>query len=369
MENLRSGRVTMLLGARRVGKTAFIRNFIQAHTNGALLLNGEDITVHEMLERRSAQRYRELFSHYALLIIDEAQKIPHIGAILKLIVDEIPTLKIIVTGSSAFDIARLTGEPLTGRQKVFHLFPFSEAEITTDIPQDFSIDRLNDRLVFGGYPELLDMNPEDKSDYLRELINSYLLKDILVLDSVKNPHKMFQLLKLIAFQIGHDVSLQELGRQLSMSKNTVERYLELLCKIFVLYRLGGYSRNMRKEVVKSSRWYFYDNGIRNALIANLNTVNTRNDIGQLWENYLVGERLKRQSYERWLVNNYFWRTYDRQEIDWVEERNGRLSGYEFKWNSNKKSKAPPQWTKAYPDAFFEQINPQNYRLNFLTENK
>lgn len=224
---------------------------------------------------------------------------------------------------------------------------------------------MRERLVFGNYPELLQIkNRNDKTDYLREMVNAYLLKDILAFERIRNADKILNLLRLIAFQVGSEVSYQELGQQLSMSKNTVENYLDLLSKVFVLHKLSGFSRNLRKEVSKSNKWYFYDNGLRNLIIANLNPLEIRNDIGQLWENYIISERLKYQKYNRMVVNNYFWRTYDQQEIDWVEERDGKLFGYEFKWMHNKKLKIPNSWQSTYAEAEYEIINADNY-LNWL----
>ena len=215
------------------------------------------------------------------------------------------------------------------------------------------------RMVFGCYPEVhkLTTDPQRK-DYLNEIVNSYLLKDILVFENIHNASRVFDLLRLVAFQVGQLVSYNELGKQLSMSKNTVEKYLDLLSKVFVLFRVGGYSRNLRKEVVKNSKWYFFDNGIRNAVIASLQPLNLRNDVGQLWESYAITERLKHQGKVGMTSNNFFWRTYDQQEIDWVEERDGRLFAYEMKW-SEKKIKAPAAWTKAYPESSFETITPSN----------
>ena len=195
---------------------------------------------------------------------------------------------------------------------------------------------------------------------MQELVNSYLLKDILEFENIKNSDKIFDLLRLIAFQIGSEVSYNELGRQLSMSKNTVEKYLDLLSKVYILHSVSAFSRNLRKEIVKGKRWYFYDNGIRNILIGNMNPIELRNDIGALWENYIIGERIKYQKYSRMLVYNYFWRTYDQQEIDWIEDRGGMLHAYEFKWSSNKKTKVPVAWKNAYLNSAFHVINSENY---------
>jgi hypothetical protein len=350
-----------LLGPRRVGKTVLIRQLIEKLAEPYLLLNGEDFAVIEILSRRSVQHYKNVLGDKSVLIIDEAQKIPEIGKILKLMIDEIEGLKILVTGSSAFDIDKYTGEPLTGRKKTFYLFPLSEQEYDQIETQIEKRDNLQERLVFGNYPELIHLKDRnDKSDYLKEIVNSYLLKDILAFENIRNSDRILNLLRLVAFQIGGEISYQELGKQLSMSKNTVERYLDLLSKVFVLHKLGGFSRNLRKEVTKSSKWYFYDNGLRNLIIANLTPLALRNDTGQLWENYVISERLKFQKYNRMIVNNYFWRTYDRQEIDWVEEREGKLYGYEFKWNPKRKAKYPKGWQSTYAEAEYEIIHPDNY---------
>lgn len=360
ISNFKSGKVTLIVGARRVGKTYLLEQIIKTANEEHLLLNGEDIAVHDLLKRRSVQNYKNILGDSTLLVIDEAQKIPDIGNILKLIVDSFSELKIIVTGSSAFDIFNRTGEPLTGRKITYQLFPIAESEIKIFESSVESRDNLEQRLIFGNYPELFHLkNQKEKSEYLRDIINSYLLKDILVFESVKNSSKLFDLLKLIAFQVGAEVSYEELGKQLAIHKNTVERYLDLLSKVYVLHKLTGFSRNLRKEIVKKPKWYFYDNGIRNSIIANHNSLENRNDVGALWENYMISERIKYQNYNSVISNNYFWRTYDRQEIDLVEDRGGNLFAYEFKWSSNK-IKIPVSWKKTYPDAKFKQITNQNY---------
>jgi len=359
--NLVANKVIILIGPRRVGKTVLIKQVINRLEESYLLLNGEDFNTQELLSRRSVQHYKNLLGKARVLIIDEAQKIPEIGNILKLMIDEIDGLKILVTGSSAFDIDKVTGEPLTGRKKTFYMFPTFETEYNQIESIINKPDHIRERLIFGNYPELIHLkDKEDKTDYLKEIVNSYLLKDILAYDNIRNSDKILKLLRLIAFQIGNEVSHQELGKQLGMSKNTVEKYLDLLSKVFVLHRLNGFSRNLRKEVTKSNKWYFYDNGLRNLIIANMNPIELRNDVGELWENYVISERIKFQKYNRLLVNNYFWRTYDQQEIDWVEERNGKLFGYEFKWNPKRKVKAPKAWLEAYEEAEFQVVNSENY---------
>jgi predicted AAA+ superfamily ATPase len=361
IKSLVPNKVVVLIGPRRVGKTVLIEQLIQQIAEPHLLLSGENINVLELLKRRSPQNYTNLLQGKRLLIIDEAQKIPDIGNILKLMVDQIKGLKILVTGSSAFDINNYTGEPLTGRKITYNLFGLSEQELDQVETIFDKKDNLHQRLVYGNYPELLQLETDvDKAEYLQELISSYLLKDILAFENIRNADKIFDLLRMVAYQIGGEVSLQELGSQLDMSKNTVDKYLDLLSKVYVLHKVNGFSKNLRKEVTKNSRWYFYDNGLRNAIIANLNPIELRDDIGMLWENYIISERIKYQRYNKLLVNNYFWRTYDQQEIDWVEERGGKLYGYEFKWNPKRQVKSPGAWKKNYKNAEFTVIHPDNY---------
>lgn len=363
---LQPNKVLVLMGARRVGKTELLKKRLSETKEPYLLLNGEDIATVSVLSNRTVENYKRLLGDKKLLVIDEAQTVPEIGKILKLMVDEIEGIKIIATGSSVFDLENELGEPLTGRDITVRLFPLSQMEYNKQENLIETKGKLEERLILGCYPELQQYNGwDEKVKYLERLINSYLIRDILSFERLKKPDKIISLLRLIAFQIGGEVSLPELGTKLGVDKNTVERYLDLLTKVFVLNKVNAYSMNPRKEISKSSRWYFYDNGIRNALIANVNTLAFRNDQGQLWENYMVSERLKYQSYKGMLVNNYFWRTYNQQEVDWVEERGGKIYGYEFKWNSNKVKGAPSSWKKMYPDAEFITIHPNNY-LDFIS---
>lgn len=360
-------KVLILLGARRVGKTAFIKNYLSTIPKSEYLqLNGEDMDDAALLKERSVINYTRLLTDKKLLVIDEAQNIPEIGLILKLIVDSIEGIKVIATGSSVFDLSNKLGEPLVGRKNTIYLFPFAQMEFAKQEDYKETTSKLEERIIFGSYPEL-EQYPDwkDKTDYLKEIINSYLLKDILVYDGIKQSNKILDLLKLIAFQIGQEVSLQELAKHLGISKNTVESYLDLLSKVFVIYKIPGFSRNLRKEIVKSNRWYFYDNGIRNAIIGNFSRLDSRTDVGALWENYLASERIKYQNYTQKSKTNYFWRTYDQQELDWLEEDADSLTGFEFKWNENRKAKIPTAFAKAYPDASFEVISKNNY-LDFIT---
>lgn len=357
-----ANKVLVLLGPRRVGKTMFLKRIMEKHLKESfLLLNGDDMNTLAELEKRTVENYKRLIGSNKILIIDEAQKIPDIGNILKLIVDNLEGIKIIATGSSVFDLTNKFGEPLTGRKSTLYMFPFTQRELSEKEDYLATKSKLEERLLFGTYPELTFISGNHaKADYLKEIVSSYLLKDILEFDGIRNSSKILNLLRLIAFQTGKEVSLEELGKQLMMSRNTVERYLDLLSKVFVVYRLPGFSKNLRSEITKTSRWYFFDNGIRNTIISNFNPLNMRNDVGGLWENYVLTERIKHQHQLGMHVNNFFWRTYQQQEIDWIEEREGKLFAYEVKWNMRKKVKTPPTWVKTYPESSFEVINPDNY---------
>lgn len=360
-------KVLILLGARRVGKTELIKTYLETLPREKYLhLNGEDIIDATLLKERSVANYSRLLQNIDLLVIDEAQIIPEIGLILKLIVDSIDGIKIIATGSSMFDISNKLGDPLVGRKNTIYLYPLAQMEFSLYENFKQTAEKLEQRLIYGSYPELEQYeNWEDKKDYLFEIINSYLLKDILVFEGIKHSDKIYDLLRLVAYQLGKEVSMQELANQLQLSKNTVYNYLDLLSKVFIIFKIDGFSRNLRKEIVKSSRWYFYDNGIRNTIINNFNRINFRNDVGGLWKNYLASERIKKQQYQKIKTNNYFWRTYDQQELDWLEEIGDNLTGYEFKWSETKKTKIPTAFAKAYPEATFEVVNRGNY-IDFIT---
>lgn len=354
----------LIFGARRVGKTILMRQLIKDFAGKTMLLNGEDYDTLALLKERTIANYQHLLEGVDLLAIDEAQNIPEIGSKLKLIVDEIEGIRIIASGSSSFDLLNKAGEPLVGRSTQFHLTPFSQKEIASTETALETRQNLESRLIYGSYPEVVTMESfERKTDYLRDIVGAYLLKDILAIDGLKNSGKMKELLRLIAFQLGNEVSYDELGKQLGMSKNTVEKYLDLLSKVFVVYRLGAYARNLRKEVAKAGKWYFYDNGIRNAIIGNFSPLSIRQDVGALWENYLIGERIKANYNEGLNKEFYFWRTYDRQEIDLIEDGSDSLTALEFKWG-NKKPNVPSVFKEAYPNATFNVISKDNY-LSFI----
>ena len=363
-EAVRPGKVVVIYGARRVGKTTLLKRFLESIDEEVLFVNGDDMIVRQYLESQSTEKLLDFVGNHSLLVVDEAQYVRQIGLNLKIIVDNLPTIRIIATGSSSFDLAKDIGEPLTGRKRVLKLLPLAQMEITEIEKPHETRAHLEARLIYGAYPEvvLLRGNTE-REEYLRELLSSYLFKDILQLEGIRHADKLERLIQLLAFQIGKEVSLTELGRQLGMSKNTVERYLDLLEKVFIIYRRTGFSRNLRKEITKNQRYYFYDNGIRNALINNFNPLGIRDDIGALWENYLITERLKKQEYLRQSVNAYFWRTYDKKEIDLIEEHRGKLAGFEVKWKQGQIT-PPKDWTTAYPNADFQVVHQGNY-LTFI----
>ena len=359
---LKPQKVLLLFGARRVGKTVLVEHIMRNFSGKTLLLNGESMDTVRLLDDRTTANYRQLFSGIDLLCIDEAQHIPDIGMKLKLIIDEVAGLRVIATGSSSFDLQNMAGEPLVGRSTQFLLTPFSIRELVESTSRVEYMQRMEQRIVYGHYPELESIDNEKlRQEYLNDVVDAYLLRDILAFDGLKHAQKMHDLLRLVAYQTGSEVSPGELGSQLSLSRNTVERYLDLLQKAFVLFPIGGFSRNLRKEVSKSSKWYFYDTGIRNAVIRDYRPYRHRPDAerGALWENYFVSDRLKRSHNRRMGINFYFWRTYDQQEIDLIEEHDGLLTAIEMK-SGSKTPSVPKAFAKAYPDAAISALNADNY---------
>ncbi len=357
--------VVVLYGPRQIGKTTLLKEIINETPHDHLFITGEDIYVQEWLSSQSIDRLKHHIGSKNLLIIDEAQKVSNIGLNLKLIVDHIPGIHIIATGSSSFELANQVGEPLVGRKWQFLLYPIAHLELQQNESIVQTQAQLETRLIYGTYPRVVT-TPDipDKRDLLESILEEYVFKDLLTFDEIRKSQKVIDILKLIAFQIGKEVSLQELGSNVGLNMRTVERYLDLLEKVFVIKRIYGFSRNLRKEVTKTSRYYFVDNGIRNAIINNFNDFTRRDDIGQLWENYLVMERLKKQHYTKLYAHNYFWRTWDRYEIDFVEEREGKLCGYEFKWDTNHRSTPPHDWVNTYPNAEYTIIDRDNY-MSFI----
>lgn len=358
---LKSSKVLVILGPRRVGKTTLLNNFLNDYKKEYRLDTGDNLRLQGNLGSLDFDAILEYAEGVDLIAIDEAQKIPNIGNVLKIIADHYPDKKVIVTGSSSFDLTGQIGEPLTGRKRTLKLYPISLLELKEEKKTYDIKNFLENYLVYGLYPSVVTAKSQkDKRILLNEIVDSYLLKDIFEFERVKGAKILLDLLRLIAFQVGSEVSTTELGEKLGIDYKTVMRYLDLFEKSFVVFNLRGYSRNLRKEVYKKSKYYFYDTGIRNTIIGNFNKLNQRNDIGQLWENFIIMERVKKQSYHEIYANNYFWRTWDQQEIDWVEERGGKLYGYEIKWSDKKTPLSPKDWKKNYKNAVYKVINKNNY---------
>lgn len=366
LSELKPAFAVCLFGARRTGKTTLLhalKRFLPSRK--ILSVHGQDLTTQEVLASGRTETLARFVHGYDYLFVDEAQYIPNIGENLKLLVDTVPHVSVLVTGSASFDLRNKVGEPLVGRSTSFHLYPFTQLELSAHESLLDTRNSLQERLIYGAYPQIVTSSGDGaKRKRLENLRDGYLLKDILELDNLKDSLFVFNLLRLIAFQIGHDVSYAELASGLNSHPKTVRRYLELLEKTFVLFSVGGFSRNLRKEYTKTPRYYFWDNGVRNVIISNFNPPNIRDDVGQLWENYCVSERRKRNTYRNLTVNYYYWRTYDQKEIDSIEERNGVLYGYEMKWG-NSRLKAPKDFLTTYKGAEFNVVNKENY-LDFIT---
>ncbi len=354
----------VIYGARQVGKTTLVNGVIEKLGLRTLVVNGDQSRYVDVLSSRDLGKIKDLVTGYEMLFVDEAQRIPEIGISLKIIRDELPELKLVVTGSSSLDLASKISEPLTGRIWTYRLYPISILELA-DRYNDFELGTvMEERLVYGSYPEVFSLEGgERKREYLQILSDAYLYKDLLELGGLKNSGKIRDLLKLLAFQVGSEVSLSELGSTLGMSKDTVSRYIDFLEKSYVVFRLSGLSRNLRKEVGKMDKIFFFDLGVRNILIDNLKPLKDRNDTGQLWENFLIVERMKKRAYEGGYPATYFWRTYTGAELDYVEEEGGKLAGYEFKY-SHKGVKAPKSWLETYSGSDFRAINSDNW-LEFV----
>ncbi len=359
-KEVQPGKVLILTGARQVGKTTLLRDFLKKTNLHYRLDSGDNIRLRELLGSQDFGQILPYAEGYELIAIDEAQNIPGIGLALKILVDERPDLRIIATGSASFELTQQVGEPLTGRKKTCHLFPVAQMELLHDHNRHELKERLPAFLIYGMYPEvLLAPTLRQKKSLLNELVDSYVLKEILALERVKNPHVLLDLLKLLAFQIGKEVSLNELATQLHLDDKTVGRYLDLLEKSYILLRSTGFSRNRRGEVTTKHRYYFADNGIRNAITSQFNPPTSRDDVGMLWENFMVVERRKYLAYHGIQIPLNFWRTYTQQEIDWVEERDGNLFGYECKWSPGKKGHIPTEWKENYPQATYTVVTPAN----------
>jgi len=364
------GKVLIIQGPRQTGKTTLIQNNLSSMKQyKQIYLTGDSIEAKTIFSSQSLDTISSFAKNYDLIAIDEAQKIEGIGLGLKILVDHIPEIRVIATGSSSFDLVNKIGEPLVGRATRLNLYPISVAELQSDGLNAYEIQQnLQQYLIYGFYPEVITAETIlQKREYLRNLVDMYLLRDVLEFAGIKGLKFIVSLLKLLAFQIGNLVSLTELGQNLQANVRTVAKYLDLLEKTYIIKSLCGFSRNQRKEITKKNKYYFFDTGVRNALIGNFNEMQVRNDVGALWENFLVMERLKKQEYTRLHANNYFWRTWGGQEVDWVEEHSGKIFGYEFTFSSTqaKKKKEPKDWKKAWSDTSYEVVTEENY-LSFVT---
>jgi uncharacterized protein len=358
-------KIIIIYGPRQVGKTTLVNQILNQSAYRVRTINADELFFRDVLSSQDARQLRDLVAGYDVLFVDEAQRVPNIGLNLKIIVDQLRSVRVIVTGSSSLDLASKIREPLTGRTWTFTLYPIAQCELAKQSnPLELRY-QLDERLVYGSYPELFSLAGERiRRDYLNEIVNSYLYKDILAIGNIRNPDKLRLLLKLLAYQVGGQVSLAELGTQLQMSKNTVDAYVDLLEQSFVIFRLKGFSRNLRKELTKQDKIYFWDVGIRNALIEDLRFPHYRNDMGALWENFVVAERMKLLRYVYGYGSLYFWRTQTGAEVDLVEERDGQIIGYECKW-SKSNARPPRSFLETYPQATFVTINSQNF-TDYLT---
>ncbi|MCA1760179.1 MAG: ATP-binding protein [Bacteroidales bacterium] len=354
-----SKEILILFGARQVGKSTLLEILSSQHSE-MLILNCENPVISDILQSKEISRILSLFGNNKTIALDEAQDVPEIGKILKLLFDDSRvTQKLIATGSSSFELANRTGEPLTGRNIKFKLFSLSVNEIVREKGMLHLLESINELLVYGSYPGIIDLPLPEKKRKLLEMSGDYLFKDIYKFEQIRNPEILRKLLKAIALQLGNLVSVPELAGLTGVSVITVERYLDLLEKSFVIFKLSSYSKNLRNELKKSRKYYFYDNGIRNAVLNNFIPVNERTDIGALWENFCVSEYLKMIENQELFSNLYFWRTYDGAEIDMVEERDGKLFTFEFKWNPNKKPSIPNSFVKNYNLEDYKIIHPKN----------
>jgi predicted AAA+ superfamily ATPase len=363
IQNLYKGKAIIITGPRQVGKTTLLHGIMKETNNKVLFLNCDEPDIRPMLENASSTSLKTLVGNNKLVLIDEAQRVKNIGLTLKLLVDNLKGIQVIATGSSALELANEINEPLTGRKREYYLYPFSTGEMVGETSALEETRLLEQRMIYGFYPDVVNYPAEAKSNLL-DLANNYLYKDVLSLQDVRKPALLERLLVALALQVGNEVSYNEIGQIIGTDNKTVDRYVQLLEKCFVIFQTGGFSRNLRNEIKKGKKIYFYDNGIRNAIIKNFSPLALRQDTGALWENFLVSERQKMNHYTNRFVNSYFWRTHQQQEIDMIEETGGKLYAWEFKWNENAKVKIPASFLEAYPETVTGIVNRQNY-MEFL----
>lgn len=352
---LNKKKAILLMGARQTGKTTLLRSLFK-NKDELLWLNGDEPDVQQLFASISSARLRQLIGEKKILVIDEAQRITDIGLRLKLITDEIPEIQLIAAGSSSFDLANKVNEPLTGRKWEYTMFPLSFSELVGHHGLLEEKRLIPHRMVYGSYPDVV-MNPGNEKEILKQLSDSYLYKDVLMWEHIQKPDKLVILLQALAYQIGNQSSNLELAQVCGLDSKTIEKYLTLLEQAYVIFRLGSFRRNLREELKQSRKIYFYDNGIRNAIIADFKQVENRNDVGALWENYIVSERIKFLHNTRQWSNYWYWRTKTQKEIDFIEESDGQISAFEFKWNEKAKIKYPKQFMEAYPGSTYQVIHP------------
>jgi len=358
LAKINTNKAIILLGSRQVGKTTLLKSLFE-NSSETIWLNADEPDIQAIFANISSKRFEAIIGNKKMIIIDEAQRIPDIGLKMKLITDQLPSIQLIATGSSAFELSNKLNEPLTGRKWEFKMYPISFQEMVNHHGLLNEIRLLPHRLVYGFYPDVVNHQGNEK-EILKQLSDSYLYKDLLMMDQIKKPSALVKLLQALALQIGSQVSYQELAQICGLDGKTIEKYMMLLEQSYIIFRLASFSRNQRNELKKSRKVYFFDNGIRNALIANFEHIENRTDIGALWENYLVSERIKYLAYHQKWVNNWYWRTTEQQEIDYVEEENGQLSAFEFKWNPKAKGSVPSSFTKTYPAATINWIHRENF---------
>lgn len=362
---MEDNKAIIILGPRQSGKTTLVEELVKDSKKKSLWLNGDETDVRHLLSNPTSTRLQNIIGKNKLLVIDEAQRIENIGLCIKLITDTTSDIKVIATGSSSFELANKINEPLTGRKWDFFLLPFSFSEMVAHHGLQNEKRLLEHRLIYGFYPEVVN-NPGDETVRLKQMADSYLYKDILTWQKIQKPDRLEKLVQALAFQVGNEVNFHELGHLTGLDNETVEKYISFLEKAFIVFRLGSLSRNLRNELKKSRKIYFYDNGLRNAVINQFSPLELRNDKGALWENFLMTERLKNMFYMGISANRYFWRTHAQQEIDYVEERNGKISAFEFKWKSKSMNKFPQTFLRAYPDAKTAFVTDDNFE-QFLEE--
>ncbi len=356
-EKLFKGKAIIVTGPRQVGKTTLVRKVLS--NRDFLFLDGDDPLVRARLTDPNTKEIEAIIGSSKILFIDEAQRIENIGITAKIIHDQFRDVQLVMSGSSAFELRNHISEPLTGRKWEYHLYPVSYEELENSTNYLDARKDLENRLIYGFYPDVIN-NPGEEREILNEITQSYLFRDILAYGNIKKPDVLEKILRALAFQVGNEVSYNEIGQLTGVDKNTVGHYIQLLAMSYIVYPLGSFSRNLRNEIKTNQKIYFYDNGVRNALIQNFNPPELRNDVGALWENFLMTERMKRNQYHRIFANRYFWRTKQQQEIDYVEEKDGQISGFEFKWNPKAKVNFPAGFIKTY-DAEMTVVNSENFR--------